>query len=112
MRDIYVLRRCSMGLAEAKKKFDETNTMFTDSMEFDKGIMMAFSVLVDKFASKYYPDLTSNPQLVVSTFEPVMRVLSKEDAAKAIRTFADEHTDRIMRLFGMRLAKEVKSEGM
>lgn len=108
MRDIYVLRRCSMGLAEAKKKFDETNTMITDAHEFDKGIMMGFSVLVDKFAAKYYADLVTNPQLVVSTFEPVMRVLSKEDSARAIRTFADDHTNRIMRLFDLRLSKEPK----
>lgn len=107
LRDMYVLRRISIGLAEVKQKLDNGTKLFTDLDDFDKGIADGFAVLVDKFSATYGGDF-DDPELFISIFEPVMQVLSREIVAKPIRTFANTEAsvNKIMEVFNEEYSKK------
>lgn len=101
LADIYVTRRASLGLRDAKEKFDSTNKDFTQTGQFEDGIMRVLMVIADKYANtgENYKDF-SNPELIVSIFGPVMAVLPREKIVKVLNTVTNgENRDKILKAY-------------
>ena len=108
LRDVYVLRRISMGLADSKRSFDVSNKDILQSAEFENGIMEGFHIIAENYANtkEYYADF-SDPGLVISVFEPVMDTLSQEKVAKVLNTVTNaKNSKEILKEYEERKTKE------
>lgn len=94
IRDMYVVRRISLGLKEASQKFDAKGNAL-NAVQFEDGVAEGFQILAENYSnanqrnSEYYKDF-DDPQLFISLFGPIMEVLPDEKIEGVVNMVANE----------------------